>query len=910
MLEHDTRPRYDARLWQRILLVGMIGALPLFVVSLLLIDVAYDGAIDFGIQERRGNAFQRPLEELVELVLRYEMAAGQAQVADTENRELAEVQRQIDETLRTVQMEYEGDLGRALQFSDAALHATNRDNARLSVLKRCWSELKRAPLEAAASGEIAKPLLDSVRAMINNAGDRSNLILDDDLDSFYVMDITLGALPQMQQRLGEIGVWVGNWLRRGQVSGNATRIAVMAALLRGDLERITRDAHTALGEDARFNGTSLSLQHNLPPAVARDQAAEQKLLALLERISAGETVPVADFDAAVSNARAESLRLFRTGADELDRLLAIRIQAIESKRFRAQSTIVLTLALAVLGMGLIIRSLLASRYREMLKNQEELRSKETQLRALGDNLPGGMIYQVMRDFDGTSRFLYVSAGIERLHGISAEAVLADSGQLYDRIFAEDLPAVRAAEEESISSMKAFHVVARTHHRDESTRWMEFFSAPRRLRDGRVVWDGIQVDITARQLAQSEQAQATEQQRILEEQLRQAQKLEALGTLAGGIAHDFNNILGAIISYAELSKLDNAGNLELQENLDEVLRAGHRATTLVRQILSFSRQQKEVRKDLQLGPIVREAMSLLRATLPATIALQQNVDAVLPNVLANPTQVHQIIMNLCTNAAHAMRGQQGRISVELDQLLVQSSHKPHVELEPGPYVRLSISDTGRGMDAATQQRIFEPFFTTKASGEGTGLGLSVVHGIVKEYQGVVTVDSALGRGTRLCIYLPARSPSEAPPPELAPEIPRGAGERILFVDDEPALGDVAQKMMQRLGYRAEVFQSSEAALTAFRNEPAAYDALVTDLTMPGMTGIELARRVLALHSGFPIILASGSSGSLTANEVREMGLRDLVSKPVDYETLARILARVLQRRRSERPVPSAEAEIAR
>jgi len=249
----------------------------------------------------------------------------------------------------------------------------------------------------------------------------------------------------------------------------------------------------------------------------------------------------------------------------------------------------------------------------------------------------------------------------------------------------------------------------------------------------------------------------------------------------------------------------------------------------------------------------------------------------------------------------MGGRQGQIRVELDELTVHTSGKPHVELTPGPYVRLTISDTGQGMDAATQRRIFEPFFTTKSSGEGTGLGLSVVHGIVKEYQGVVTVDSALGRGTRLSIYLPARPVLAVEEHDLALEIPRGAGERILFVDDEPALGDVAQKMMQRLGYRAVVFQSSEAALAAFCKEFGTYDALVTDLTMPGMTGIELARYVLALHPGFPIILASGSSGSLTANEVREMGLRDLVSKPVDYETLARILARVLQRRRSERPV---------
>ncbi|HKO52773.1 MAG TPA: ATP-binding protein [Polyangiaceae bacterium] len=901
MVKDVTRSGHDTSLWQRILLVGLIGALPLFVVSLLLINVAYDDEIDFGMQERRGNAFQRPLQGLLELLSRHQAVACQPVAAQSKHPELLAVEQQIDEGLRAVASEYEGELGRALEFSDAALRARNRDNARLSELKRAWDTFDRTPGAVALCGQANHPLTNSVRAMISYAGDRSNLILDDDLDSFYVMDITLGALPQLQQRLGEVGSRVANWLRKGQVAPNAAQIALMAAMLRVDLERITRDAQTALGEDAEFNGVSLSLQHNLPPAVEREQVAEQRLVAALERIAAGEAVPITDFEAMVASARAESLNLFRVGADELDRLLAIRIRAIQSERLQAYSTLFITLAFSALGIGLTIRSLLASRYAEILKNQAELRSKEAQLRALGDNLPGGMIYQVMRDFDGSLHFLYVSAGIERLHGISVDAVLAKSSELYDRIFPEDLPALRAAEQQSLTSMNAFHVLARTRHADGSMRWMECFSAPRQLQDARVVWDGIQMDVTLRQLAASEQKQAAEQQKELEEQLRQAQKLEALGTLAGGIAHDFNNILGAIISYAEVSKMDNPDNPALQDNLDEVLRASHRAATLVRQILSFSRHQKEERQELQLAPIIREALSLLRATLPSTIALQQKIDAAYPNVLANPTQVHQIVMNLCTNSAHAMRGQQGQISVELDELMVQGASKPHVELRPGPYLRLSISDTGQGMDAATQQRIFEPFFTTKPSGEGTGLGLSVVHGIVKEYQGVVTVDSVLGRGTRLCIYLPARPVTEVRTPTSTLVIPLGAGERILFVDDEPALGDVAFKMMQRLGYRALVFQSSQAALSAFRNEPRAYDALVTDLTMPGMTGIELARHVLALHPGFPIILASGSSGSLTANEVREMGIRDLISKPVDYETLARMLAHVLQRRRSERPV---------
>ena len=399
---------------------------------------------------------------------------------------------------------------------------------------------------------------------------------------------------------------------------------------------------------------------------------------------------------------------------------------------------------------------------------------------------------------------------------------------------------------------------------------------------------ISLDVT-------EQRRAERQQKELEEQLRQVQKLDALGTLAGGIAHDFNNILGAIISYVELSKMDNEANSALQSNLDEVLRASTRATNLVRQILSFSRQQKEERQALQLAPIVKEALSLLRATLPSTIAIAQSLDEALPDVLANPTQLHQIIMNLCTNAAHAMRGQQGQLSVQLSALQVtESGPKPHVEMKPGSYVRMTVRDTGAGMDEATAKRIFEPFFTTKASGEGTGLGLSVVHGIVTEYGGVVTVDSELGRGSRLTIYLPACAALEKPAAPISTAIVRGKGERILFVDDEPVLGDVAQKMMQRLGYQTTVLQASEAALAQLLDLSLEYDALVTDLTMPVMTGVELALKALAVRPTLPIILVSGSSGQLTATEVRKLGIRELLSKPLDYATLARVLSQVLQR----------------
>ena len=1012
MTSDDTRPTRGARLWLRVLLLGVTGALPLFVVALVLIHLAYSGPVDFGEQEQRGNALERPLELLLQLVPRYQDAARQALAKpDRSSEDLSDTRARIDHAIDSLALAYDGRLDQGLHFSNAS--DASREANRVKVLQTEWRALEREPTAVAANGETSARLSASVREMIRHIGDRSNLILDDDLDSYYLMDITVSALPQNQQRLADITASVAGWLRDAELANKQTQIAVLAATLReADLERITRDARTSLAEDEHFNGISPSLQANLAPAVERLVAAEQPLLALLDRLAAGQTVSAGELEHAGWVAHGESFHLFETASVELDRLLTLRIHAIENRRLQGYSIIAATLALAGFAMALIVRSLVASRTAEISRAQGDLRAKEVQLRALGDNLPGGVVYQVMRDFDGAMRFLHVSAGVTQLNGVSAAAVLADPETLYGQILTEDRAQLRVAERRSLIEKVPFHAIVRMQRPDGTTRHMEMFSAPRLLPDGRAVWDGIQMDVTDRELAEaaikqseqrfsrifennpmpitltafaegdfiaandsflsfsgfsreevigrtsleleifedrgqreyifqqlrlhgrlhrheqafrtksgvvrqtvlwidvimiggrncvltisldvSEQRRAERQQKELEEQLRQTQRLEALGTLAGGIAHDFNNILGAIISYTELSKLENESNDGLQANLDEVLRASARAANLVRQILSFSRQQKEERTALQLAPIVKEALSLLRATLPATVSLEQSIDRAVPDVLANPTQVHQIIMNLCTNAAHAMRAKQGVLNVELGELQVaESDARPHVELKPGSYVRLTVRDTGAGMDAATAKRIFEPFFTTKASGEGTGLGLSVVHGIVKEYGGVITIDTELGRGTALSIYLPACVALEKSAPVVGAPIPRGKGERVLFVDDEPVLGDVAKKMMQRLGYQAAVFQSSEAALAELSSTATPYDALITDLTMPTMTGIELALQALAVCPTLPIILVSGSSGQLTAAELRKLGIRELLSKPLDYGTLARVLSQVLQ-----------------
>jgi signal transduction histidine kinase/ActR/RegA family two-component response regulator len=400
--------------------------------------------------------------------------------------------------------------------------------------------------------------------------------------------------------------------------------------------------------------------------------------------------------------------------------------------------------------------------------------------------------------------------------------------------------------------------------------------------------GTLVDISAR-------LQADERNLQLQDQLRQAQKLEALGTLAGGIAHDFNNILGAIVAYTQLAQMDNPDNAELQQQLSEVMRASSRATNLVQQILSFGRRQRQERKACSLSAVFSNAVTLLRSTLPATIEIREDIAPNLPEVMADPIQIHQVLMNLCTNASHAMHGR-GQLRLALSRYrLATDAASPHVELRPGSYLRLAISDDGEGMDEPVLSRIFEPFFTTKAAGGGSGLGLSVAHGIVKEHEGTITVHSELGKGTTFTVYLPALVPAQALVDDALAGVTLGHGEHVLFVDDESALCSAAKHILTRLGYQPHVFQDSEAAWQAFQAEPGKFDVLLTDLTMPQRTGLELADDVLRLRPGLPVILASGYSVTLTSNMLEERGIRELLYKPLEYRALAATLQRVLPQR---------------
>jgi two-component system, cell cycle sensor histidine kinase and response regulator CckA len=392
---------------------------------------------------------------------------------------------------------------------------------------------------------------------------------------------------------------------------------------------------------------------------------------------------------------------------------------------------------------------------------------------------------------------------------------------------------------------------------------------------------------------TERKRAEEARILLEKQLNQAQKMEAMGLLAGGIAHDFNNILSAIIGYSELATTHVTPNTRLERNLGEVLKASMRAKELVQQILTLTRQGEQQLEPLELGPVVKEALRFLRASLPTTIKIRQEISAGSHLVSSNATQIHQVLMNLCTNAAHSMREKGGVIEIHLAD--VDLSRGGDVlrmpDLKPGPYLKLSVRDTGCGIDPSVMERIFDPYFTTKAPGEGTGLGLAVVQGIIKSQGGCVTVSSEAGKGTVFHVFLP-RIAGLAKHKEQAVEPPARGKEHILFVDDEVTLAELGKEALEALGYSVVAKTSSLEALALFRDQPKKFDLVITDQTMPEMTGLALAKKLLEIRPDIPIVLCTGYSQQVAKERTRETGIREFLMKPLMLRDLARVVRRLL------------------
>jgi len=408
--------------------------------------------------------------------------------------------------------------------------------------------------------------------------------------------------------------------------------------------------------------------------------------------------------------------------------------------------------------------------------------------------------------------------------------------------------------------------------------------------GQQIFTVILRDLSAR-LA-NEAAQAS-----LEAQLRESQKMEAVGTLAGGIAHDFNNIIAAISGNAALAKKDvRARPEDALVSLEEIDKAAMRAKNLVQQILTFSRKQQQEFTIQPLRPLVTEAVRLLRATIPSGVEIGTAFADAPLHVRADAVQIEQVLVNLCINAWHAIEGS-GRISIELTEVVVDSDHSGRLNgLASGRYVRIRVTDTGRGMDKATQGRIFEPFFTTKGVGVGTGLGLSVVHGIVSSHQGAITVESTPGKGSRFDVYLPVarQAPIEAvsPAPE-APALLHAQGQHVLYVDDDESMVFLVTRMLEGLGYRVSGFDRGEAALDAVRSNPDDFDLVVADFNMPGLSGLAVAGELRGIRPGLPVVITSGYITEELTASASALGVREVVYKPNTVDELCATIQRLLE-----------------
>ncbi len=384
----------------------------------------------------------------------------------------------------------------------------------------------------------------------------------------------------------------------------------------------------------------------------------------------------------------------------------------------------------------------------------------------------------------------------------------------------------------------------------------------------------------------------EEKQKLEKQLRQAQKMEAIGTMAGGIAHDFNNLLSVILGYSELAKEDAPEGTIFSKDMDKVLEAGERAKDLVKQILSFSRQTEITRVPMQLQSLIKEALKMLRASIPTTIEIQDDIDSECGVVSVDPTQVSQILMNLCANANHAMEESGGILRIQLKCAFVgEDDTKQKAHLNPGEYVELVVSDTGSGIGQDVIEKVFDPFFTTKEIGKGTGMGLAIIHGIIGDYGGAITVESEVGEGSTFYVYFPVIDQDEAVLEKVDEKRVMGT-ERVFFVDDEQLLLDMGKEILERLGYTVTTEQNSLEALRIFQENPEDFDVVITDQTMPGMTGTDLARRMLQIRPDIPIILCTGYSNLIDEESAKLLGIKEFALKPMTRGSISHLLRKVL------------------
>ncbi len=475
----------------------------------------------------------------------------------------------------------------------------------------------------------------------------------------------------------------------------------------------------------------------------------------------------------------------------------------------------------------------------------------------------------------------------RLFGLDPQTFSGSAEEFFRVVHPDDRQAIRSALARTIADGAAYEAEYRVLWPDGAVRHLS--ARGRLVREGagqteRV--NGIVWDVTELRLAEEERQR-------LQQQLNQAQKMESIGTLAGGIAHDFNNILAAILGYADLAKDDAPPDSHFARDIEHILTAGLRAKDLVKQILAFSRQGSADRILIKIQPLIKEALKMLRASIPSTIEIKEDIHPQCETIVADPTQIHQIMMNLCTNAFHAMEQSGGVLQVRLAMAhIADGDDSAARQLAAGDYVELTVADTGTGIGPDIIDRIFDPYFTTKEFGKGTGMGLSITHGIVKSYGGAITVESTLGQGTAFHVYLPVAVVGQEPEEtEETAAMPSGR-ERILYIDDEDFLAELGASMLERLGYRVTVRQSSFEALELFMNDPEQFDLVITDQTMPGMTGFDLARRMMQIRPDLPVILCTGFSNLIDEESAKAVGIKGFALKPLTKKDLALLIRQVL------------------
>ncbi len=525
--------------------------------------------------------------------------------------------------------------------------------------------------------------------------------------------------------------------------------------------------------------------------------------------------------------------------------------------------------------GIFLTGLLLNRQEYLHEVENEFRQSEAHLRTLIETIPD-LVW--LKNPEGI--YLACNLRFERFFGAKQADIVGKTD--YDFVDAKLADFFREKDKAAMAARKpTLNEEEITYADDGHSEVLETIKTPMFDRAGNLIGVlGVARDITDR--------------KRMEGELAQAHKMEAMGTLAGGIAHDFNNILAAILGYADLAMDETPDASPAKFDIGEIIKAANRAKELVSHILSFSRKETQGRIPVQIALICQEALKLLRASIPTTIKIEQQIDLACGNILADPTQIHQVLMNLCTNAAQAMDADGGVMQVEVISTELHAGDLPdEPELKPGHYVRLSVKDSGVGINPQYIDRIFDPYFTTKEAGKGSGMGLAVVMGIVKSHEGIITVDTNPGEGTQFNLYFPRIDEQIQGEQEDTEPLPTGV-ENILVVDDEEGLVDMMTRRVEQLGYRVTATSSSVEALELFAAQPDTFDLVLTDQTMPLLTGENLAKKILALRPDIPIIICSGHSSKMDAEKARLYGISAFIMKPVDQKKLAGTIRQALDK----------------